>query len=164
MLKTNNRTTPTINIAIPEQILSYLAIGIEHGNPPSAVINDAVALMFKDEYYGEILSVMKNRKSANPDTLYYYGIALYKRDRYPEAFQKLQEAIHHGKKDARSYYYAARACDKTGKTGEAVKYMEYAHAMERNEPAVASALIDLYRRLGMIEKAEKIVRSQKKFK
>ena len=147
-----------------ERGLSYLAIGIEHGNPPSAVINDAVALMFQDRYYGEILSVMKNRKSTNADTLYYYGIALYKQERYPEAFRKLKEAIHHGKKAPLTYFYAARACDKTGKTREAVKYMEHAHALARNEPAVASALIDLYRRLGMIEKAEKIVRSQKKFR
>ncbi|HOO73479.1 MAG TPA: hypothetical protein PK926_17090 [Spirochaetota bacterium] len=144
-----------------EQGLALIVSSIDGVKLPGALIDESVSALYKEKYYAEIVSIMQGRKSLNAETNYYYGRALYEMKSYVRAFAQLKIAHDQGQGGDDLYYYLAVCSDKSGKRGDALAFMKRAWELAPDVDRNAQGLIDLYRRAGMQEQAEKVVRKLK---
>ena len=144
-----------------EQGLALIVSSIDGVKLPGALIDESVSALYKDKYYGEIVTIMQGRKSLNAETNYYYGRALYEMKSYARALAQLKLAHDQGQGGDDLYYYLAVCSEKTGKRGDALAFMKRAWELAPDVDRNAQGLIDLYRRSGMQEQAEKVVRKLK---
>lgn len=128
---------------------------------PGALVEESAEALFREKYFGEVISLLKGRRIANTATAYYLGISLYENKMYAAALAKLKDVMAMGKSDADVLYYCSLCSDKMGDTAGAMNYMTRAWEKGPRDRRLAERMVELYRRTGKIAEAEKILRKQK---
>jgi tetratricopeptide (TPR) repeat protein len=83
----------------------------------------------------------------------FYGIALYHTGHYNEAVSELGSAIHESSGSGALYYCLARSYERWGDARQALGYMEKAYANSPKDRNIREALLNLYRKNRMFDKA-----------
>lgn len=129
---------------------------------PEKMLEDTAQSLHEQGQYRDIAKVFQKRSpGANPNLLFYYGVALYETDNYAKAADILKKAITEGRTDYEAYHYAGKALNKKGDTRASLPYLEHARDMNKEDHDIARSLANAYRKLGRYEDAAKILRKIK---
>ncbi|MDR3237963.1 MAG: tetratricopeptide repeat protein [Spirochaetia bacterium] len=115
-------------------------------------LNLIVPELLRDGYFGDIRALLAG-KSLNSRMRGFYGIALYHTGHYNEAVLELGSAIHESAGSGALYYCLARSHERLGDTRQALGYMEKAYAANPKDKNIREALLNLYRKNRMFDKA-----------
>jgi tetratricopeptide (TPR) repeat protein len=129
---------------------------------PEKMLEETVQSLHEQKQYRDIIRVFRERSpGANPNLLYFYGVALFETGSYAKASDYLKKAVTEGRTDYEAYHYTGRALDKKGDTRASLPYLERARNMNEEDHDVARSLASAYRRLGRYNDAAKILRKIK---
>jgi tetratricopeptide (TPR) repeat protein len=128
---------------------------------PSAMLEDTVEVLFNQEFYTDIIDVMKTNESNNPNVLYYYGVSLFMQGKPARALPVLKRAVVNGRTDYRSYLYIGLALERMKENKESLRYLKEAWQLKYKDPDVNRALVRVYHALGKYNDAAKILQEQK---
>ncbi len=118
--------------------------------------------ILRSKNYGDLLLMYDKGIALNDANFaFYYGVALYHYNRYPEAERMLNYAFENGYIGSEINYYISLLFEKKGNLGRAVFFMERAFEYGHRDRDVLMSLIRLYRKNGDYKKSEVILRKLK---
>ena len=123
------------------------------------VFEEILKNLYDNEYYSDVLSFYSRKimlDSANIS--FYYGVSLYKKDRYDESYTMLMNAKN--KKLALSDldFYIGLNLEKKGDKPGAIKHVKAAFDSDMSNAGYRKKLADLYRQNNMFKEAAIILR------
>ena len=125
-------------------------------------INDSfleitVQTLYNGGMYRDVIDIMENRVTDNPNILYCYGISLFTWKKYREARHVLNMAVNEGRNDATANYHLGLCHDMMGDLNRAIDHVKIALNMRPRNRTMKSALIELYRKAGKYNEAAKLM-------
>ncbi len=129
---------------------------------PDSALKDTVKNLYERGFYRDIIGVMKQRPSDDPDTLFYYGLSLYYEGDLRGSLGELKKSLDAGKTDYIAYLRIGDVLDALGDPSESLRYYKEAWTLKYRDPEVNRALVRAYRKLGRLDDAAKMLREQKR--
>ena len=125
----------------------------------SPVFEEILKNLYDNEYYSDVLSFY-NRKIMleNINTAFYYGVSLYKKERYDDSYKMLMYAKSKNLSLPDLNFYIGLNLEKRGDKSEALKYVKTAFDSDRSNSEYRKKLADLYRQNNMFKEAAIILR------
>jgi tetratricopeptide (TPR) repeat protein len=116
--------------------------------------------LYCDGYYTDLLYFYSQRIMLdNINAAFYYGVSLYKKERYDESYKMLMYAKSKNFSLPELNFYIGLNLEKKGDISEAIKYVKSAFDSDMSNSEYKKKLADLYRQKNMFKEAEVILRS-----
>ena len=118
--------------------------------------------LYYDGYYNDLLYFYSQRIMLdNINAAFYYGISLYKKERYDDSYKMLLYAKSKNFPSPELNFYIGLNLEKKGDISESIKYVKSALDSDKSNRDYKKKLADLYRQKNMFKEAEIILRSLK---
>jgi tetratricopeptide (TPR) repeat protein len=144
-----------------EKGLSLIISSLKSKKISPELFRRSITILYDEKYYGDVINLLKGRGDRSAEFTYYYGVSLYHTAKYAGAFDAIRQAIDGGMAGYESYRYCSRAAAKAGKSREALIYLKKAWDLNDKDPELTAELVDLYRKTGQVQEAEKLIRRMK---
>lgn len=137
--------------------------GMENGKYNEFEAARVIRILYYGEAYGDVLYYYDRKILAgNMDISYYYGVSLFRADRTDEAYEMLISAKKNGYSDTQMlYYYIGLVLEKKQRVNEAAEYLVQAYNRGPANDDLVKALVRVYGKLGMYDRAEALLRRKK---
>lgn len=150
-----------LRLGNPLQSAELLAGIIDHSTTESRMVEEILKTLFYNGNYNELIYFFdKKIMLNNVNTAFYYGVALYKKNRFDESYNSLIFAKNNTFMLPEIYFYIGLNLEKKGKIKESAKYIKDAYESDRHNQLYKKALVDSYTKLGLFREAEIILRSR----
>ncbi len=138
---------------------------IGDGPLPRAALEEVAQVLYERELYREIIDLMETQDpGATQNTRFVYGMSLYHAGRYGEAVEQLRGAVRAGRTDDRVHRYLGLSYARMDDLNNAIKYLEHARNLNYYNRAIIRDLIEVYRKKGRYDDAERLLRYLNRFK
>jgi len=118
--------------------------------------------LYYNGYYNDVVYFYTQKIMLdNINAAFYYGVSLYKKDRYDESYKMLMYAKNKSLSLPELNFYIGLNLEKRGDKSEALKYVKAAFDSDMSNREYKKKLADLYRQNNMFKEAEIIIRSLK---
>ncbi|MBN1531267.1 MAG: tetratricopeptide repeat protein [Spirochaetes bacterium] len=131
---------------------------------PGAVLEDTVESLYERGFYRDIIDIMKNRGSDNPNVLYRYGLSCFNEKDAQRAIPLLQRAVQAGRTDYLALYHLGLALETAGDDRDALKHYREAWGLKPRDEGVSRALVRIYRKLGRYDEAARLLQAQRRYR
>jgi tetratricopeptide (TPR) repeat protein len=118
--------------------------------------------LYYNEYYNDLLYFYTQKIMLdNFNAAFYYGVSLYKKDRYDESYNMFMYAKNKGLVSAELNFYIGLNLEKKRDISEAIKYVKAAYDLDMSNREYIRKLADLYRQNNMFKEAGLILRGMR---
>ena len=125
----------------------------------SPLFEEILKNLYNNGYHSDVLSFYsRNIMLDNANISFYYGVSLYKKDRYDESYKMLMNAKNHNPASPELNFYIGLNLEKMGDNSGAIKYVKAAFDSDMSNNEYRKKLADLYRKNNMFKEADIISR------
>ena len=128
----------------------------------SPICEEILKNLYYKGYYSDVLSFY-NRKLMleNTNVAFYYGVSLYKKDRYDESYKMLMYAKNNKLSLPDVNFYIGLNLEKRGDKSEAIKYVKAASDADKSNNEYKKKLAELYGKNNMFKEAGILLKNRK---